>query len=329
MADFLKQHFFVKTIVQTKLADGYEIVITTDVPCHLWMRWSTQNPWIHSIPSLRRGIEIHGDVYFCFTVYKDNEQEEAGDTLTHTFIKHDWPHCETRYFYFTGDIEGNPVVSTTAIFKKHFEFVAIPEEITIDADHESIYWPVVRATWPLAWGLATTGGFENVNLLYTRAYHWAGAYNISRNCLRFDTSPIPLTATILEAHLDLYPTTARNYGDSKLYILHTPAHEWESGYVGEYGDVRAYVNPASEPVVTNDIPENEYSSFEFNDLGKSMIGNAINLTGEMTSGTIVPIRMRHDVLNIVPGLEATSGGAFFHSGSTHASPPRLYVKYLV
>lgn len=118
-----KQYWALLDIQQTAIAGGFQIVLTTDVPCHLFMRWTTTIPQQHSIPVYRRGLAMHADKYFCFDAYKDNEQEEANDTTTHTFIKVDWPTCETRYFYFHGTISGEPSPSTTAIFKKHRVYV--------------------------------------------------------------------------------------------------------------------------------------------------------------------------------------------------------------
>lgn len=69
---------------------------------------------------------MHGNRYFCFTAYTDNEQEEAGDTTIHTFIKHNWPHCQTRYFYFIGTRFGLPSPSTTPVFEKHFNQAEAP-----------------------------------------------------------------------------------------------------------------------------------------------------------------------------------------------------------
>ena len=116
-----KCYISVRDIQTEYIWDGFKITLITDVPSHLYMRWSINPPRIHDKPVYRRGIFMHGDRYFCFTVYQDNEQEEAGDTLSHTFIKHDWPHCSTRYFYFWGEVSGVACQSTTAIFKLHFE----------------------------------------------------------------------------------------------------------------------------------------------------------------------------------------------------------------
>lgn len=60
-----------------------------------------------------------GDVYYCFTAYQDIEQEEAGDTLTHTFIMSDWPACESRWFYLWGTIAGEASPSESPIWGRH------------------------------------------------------------------------------------------------------------------------------------------------------------------------------------------------------------------
>jgi hypothetical protein len=62
---------------------------------------------------------MFGDVYYCFTAFFDVEQQEAGDTLTHTFTVSPWYACETRYFYFHGEVSGVPSPSTTPIIARH------------------------------------------------------------------------------------------------------------------------------------------------------------------------------------------------------------------
>ena len=97
--------------------DGAKLIVVTDIPCHLYMRWSRQPPWSHASVARRRGLAMHTDRYFCFTTYLDNEQEEAGDTLTHTFIKTPWPYCECRYFYFWGKVGDTVCISDTPCFQ--------------------------------------------------------------------------------------------------------------------------------------------------------------------------------------------------------------------
>lgn len=117
------------SIDQYMLSDGYRITVTTDRPCHLFLRWTDIEPEIHSIPVERRGILMHYDRRFCFVVWNENEQEEEGDTLTHTFIKDNWPVCQTRWFYFVGTVAGEQQPSTSPIFKKHF--AGVPRNILI------------------------------------------------------------------------------------------------------------------------------------------------------------------------------------------------------
>ena len=114
-----KKYWALLDIQQVVIPHGFKLTLTTDVPCHLIMRWTLIVPQQHKIPVYRRGIALHTDKYFCFDTYTDNQQKEAGDTLIHTFIKKNWPICQTRYFYFHGTIDGEPSPSTTAIFKKH------------------------------------------------------------------------------------------------------------------------------------------------------------------------------------------------------------------
>lgn len=118
---FHQFHWFLKDLKHTFLEDGFILVAYTDVPCHLFCRMTRKPPLKHALPSYRRGIFMQGDIRFCFTVYEDNEQEEEGDTMIHTFIKPAWPICETRWFYFIGSIAGEWSVSESPIFKFHFK----------------------------------------------------------------------------------------------------------------------------------------------------------------------------------------------------------------
>ncbi|GAH88622.1 unnamed protein product [marine sediment metagenome] len=130
--DFQKTHFAVMDLQYSYLDDGYTLVATTDVPCHLYCRMTEQPPHQHTLPSSRRGTRFTGDVRFCFTIFEDNDQVEAGDTLTHTFIKDKWEVCHDRWFYFVGTIGGVTVVSETCIFKFHFPAPPppVPEAMT-------------------------------------------------------------------------------------------------------------------------------------------------------------------------------------------------------
>lgn len=111
--------WYLKTITQTRTASGEQFVLVTDVPCHLWLRYSFIEPKKHTIPVERRGLPLREDLYFCFDSYLDVEQVEPGDTLIHTIIVEPWPYCQERWYYFHGEIAGVPSPSTTPVFYKH------------------------------------------------------------------------------------------------------------------------------------------------------------------------------------------------------------------
>lgn len=115
----LSDHWYLKDIKQERTATGEKIVVKTDVPVYLWMRWTLIEPGIHRVPITRRGLTTMNDLYFCFDVYEDNLQLEAEESLEHTFIKEPWPYCQTRWFYFWGTVNGEVSPSTSPIFQKH------------------------------------------------------------------------------------------------------------------------------------------------------------------------------------------------------------------
>lgn len=109
----------VLSMMFNELADGYEIIVTTDIPCHLFMRWSTSIPLKHGKAKVVRGLSVMSGTRFCFVAWTENEQEEAGDTYIHTFIKLGWAVCVTRWFYFTGTKQVEEMPSSTAVFWRH------------------------------------------------------------------------------------------------------------------------------------------------------------------------------------------------------------------
>lgn len=109
----------VLTIMFNELADGFEIIVTTDIPCHLFMRWSTTIPLKHAKGKVVRGLSVMSGTRFCFVAWEENEQIEEGDTYIHTFIKPNWPVCQTRWFYFTGTKQVEEMPSSTAVFWRH------------------------------------------------------------------------------------------------------------------------------------------------------------------------------------------------------------------
>lgn len=65
--------------------EGYTVQVTTDIPIHLWMRWTKTEPLKHPSEEFRRGILLKTGLRWCFVSFCEVEQEEAGDTYVHTF----------------------------------------------------------------------------------------------------------------------------------------------------------------------------------------------------------------------------------------------------
>ncbi len=108
-------------IVQEWAGNTATIVLTTNTPCHLSMYWTTKQPWVHRKERIVRGLTVPWDAYWCFAAWTENEQEEPGDTLAHTFVKPGWQYCETRWFCFRGTVEGVLSPSDSPIFSKHYD----------------------------------------------------------------------------------------------------------------------------------------------------------------------------------------------------------------
>jgi len=122
---------------------GFIVTTTSNKACHMYLRYSDVFPRIHRKSVLRRGVAFGWDARFCFTVYHHIEQNEPGDTLTHTFTWPGWANCETRYFYFWAFVDGHDAVSDSPIFWLHYLWVAPPliirEGITKFALREGTY----------------------------------------------------------------------------------------------------------------------------------------------------------------------------------------------
>ena len=194
-------------IKQTQLADGYRIVVATNVPVHLWLRWSTKKPWIHRVPRLVRGTYVLTDFYYCFTVYTDLEQIEAGDTLYHTFEMHDWPVCQTRWFYFYGTVDNVNSPSTSPLFDKHFSYVAPPPE-----KHKFLWSKPTTALvgkiglWPAVWTAESdyNPAQDQVAVVPVHENYYRRNVMINRTFMAFDTTEIPPEKTIISGLLHVY-----------------------------------------------------------------------------------------------------------------------------
>lgn len=119
-------NFAVLAISQASSPNTETIVITTNNPCHLWLSWTENKPIRHKDVRRLRGLETAWGAYWCLNALTMVEQQETGDTLTHTFVVTPWAHCTTRWFIFFGTVAGIKSPSVSAIYEKHhIEYLTI------------------------------------------------------------------------------------------------------------------------------------------------------------------------------------------------------------
>jgi len=290
-----KKYWALLDIQQETLIDGFKITLTTNTPCHLFMRWTTVVPQQHSIPVYRRGIAMHADKYFCFDVYKDNEQEEPGDTITHTFIKTNWPVCETRYFYFHGTIDGEPSPSTTAIFRKHFKGVTMigPFYLVVTDYH----WTKWLRRYVSGQSYAQCHDADDATLIPSSSsrmiQQWKYAVNkyyIGRKPLYFDTSAIPDNAVVMSAILHQKASYIAGHIED-IYLFNAPDLH-DPPVLADYGYIRDLTTDPVAILAEADV-RNTYSNFWYlNKLGCDNISK--------TGYTKLAMRLKGDVDRVEP-----------------------------
>lgn len=321
-------HFAILDISFTLTATNYIITVTTNVPCHLWLRHTTTKPIIHMDPRFKRGLPISAEPRFCFVVYADNEQFEIGDTLTHTFLKPDWPICETWYIYFWGTIGGQPSPSESPIFTNRRPHPSIEATFLMEEELGATN-TVGRDTAPPGedWPTLKSGsGNRQLSFFYATLIK-AGAFygpdkweRLFRGVVSFDTSPIPPTATILKAILSFYgkakqdtfsPTIAPA---ANIYsITPTSPPFFFSADYNHFGST-----PLSTPIAYPDIVINGWNDYVLNAIGRGLISTP----GITYFGLRDPI---YDVPGIAPAW--STGTADIRFGRNPGEEAKLVVTY--
>jgi len=131
-------------VQQTFTAVGVDVVLTTDVPCHLWLFYTFQEPWIHPITGRQRGLGVPWYAYWCYVTWIVVEQEEAGDTTEHTFIITGLVTCNKIWYRFHGNIGGVSSPSDSPIIYKHYVKPELPATIDWPLGDPYIYGPDAR-----------------------------------------------------------------------------------------------------------------------------------------------------------------------------------------
>lgn len=291
----------VLSIDYTFICTGYIITAVSDIPCHLWMRYSTVEPQKHIKPIMRRGAPVGSVIDQCFVAYHDNEQEEAGDTIIHTFIKEPWAYCETRWFYFRGRVAGSPTRSAGPIFKKHRDEHCIkiyPDigsgRVTVDGN---VWCARNNSTW---FQLVTAAGTHAdpagwLNGIYIRSHTVADRWYVLYRYI----------AT-------LAPQWALHFAE----ITYAAFYLWGTDIRDEFGCKPRLALTTSDPLQDNDLVPADYQR-----LGDEAISEAIEYDDLITGGwNVFPLTAAGRAL-IIPGEIMRIGLRDFKYDVPKVAPP--------
>ena len=101
----------------TNTAVADTIICQSDIPCHLYVRWSLVANQVHMEVSQTGKYQGRERPYYCFVAWHGIEQIEPGNTILHTFIVPIPTTMPCIYFGFVGLVSGHVSPSSTAIFK--------------------------------------------------------------------------------------------------------------------------------------------------------------------------------------------------------------------
>ena len=111
----MSSRFLLTDYAHSWVADSLFVWCQTDVSCHMFLRWTMVDMRIHLREKRIRGLNVEGNPKYCFVQWLEVEQNEPGDTLTHTFDFASWGPGQCRYWHFRAEISGIPSVSNTGI----------------------------------------------------------------------------------------------------------------------------------------------------------------------------------------------------------------------
>jgi hypothetical protein len=113
-------HFSILDIFYTPYNSGIYICVHTNNPCHLTCYFTFKKPLKHHTSRIIRGLKVPWGVYFCFVAWYPIEQDQAGDTLYHTFNIAPLYDGNRFWFTFRGTVGANISPSVGPIFEYYF-----------------------------------------------------------------------------------------------------------------------------------------------------------------------------------------------------------------
>jgi hypothetical protein len=228
-------------------APDFTITTVTNIKVHQFLRWTLVPPQKHIVPLIVRGATAGTYIDQCFVSYHDVEQNELGDTLTHTFTFTDWPVCQTRYYYLWATKLAQLMPSASPIYTKHRLTPPPPTIVKIYSDpghllttvDGAVYRNGTNLTWPdLHDGVGTVR--EYIQLRYYVWLSGASAGNrwtmLQRHKATFNLACIPLGSTIEAVSYYFWPSVkACSFSVKPTFALYIPpAPPWNDVVTSDY-----------------------------------------------------------------------------------------------
>jgi len=278
------QYWLITAIEQAYISGGFQITIDTDVACHCWLRYTDIKPQIHFEPKRRRGIQIYTDYRFCFVAYHDLEQDEAGDTYHHTFTWTGWEVCNFKYFYFWATSWGEPMISTTCTFYKHYT-PAGEEQLLYSFDKGTTLASLLFSNihYGRAFALPINATLTKISV---RLSKWSAYGDIPCQYVRMDLRLAPFENATLPDLIETVERVLPSYPDYPYFVwtpftfAHQPLIANTKYSIFLVGCTPAFDNPRyrvdSQPWL--DIPENHRSWVWFGHLTPPELNETIGAT---------------------------------------------------
>ena len=212
------QHFAVLEVSYLHFETSIVITCTTNNPCHLTLYYTEKEPLRHATSRVKRGVALPWGAYFCFVAWNSVEQQEAGDTLTHTFEVPDWSYCQTKWFTFRGTVNGTLSPSVTALIKHHHRGAPVIKAFIARTTDGYLSTPTHIYDYLTAHDGTRAGAYDTGSFWSVGQEEAAGMFFVMRAGLFFDTSEIPDDAKIIEAILT-YSVYAKYGWDYDIVIV--------------------------------------------------------------------------------------------------------------
>jgi len=324
--------FAVRNVTFTPTVTGYLVTVYTNNPAHLFMRWTETIPQKHVNKTIVRGAPVGTYIDQCFVVFTDTEQNELGDTWTHTFTLDNWTYCQTRWFYFWGTVGGVLSPSASCILKHHSTIYPFMDFYSDqDSGGDSVDGRVARVLAGQSWLQIHSGPGNQSDVsgattaIHIRAGVPFGTYeSIHRSILTFPTAPLGAGAQVQAVTLRLYCTVrlVDPGWSASIGVFGASPAAFNNLQNSDYGCVWSILRSNKIDIMT--ITPNSYFELSFNALGLPLV----NPTGP----TELSLReANYDAPYNAPNWIMQNDAYCLVATADHATPayrPRLRVYYL-